>query len=239
VVDAHFGGPAEIDVPAWVTEVSVPGASDNDARITELEGSKTLIESEISALREQSSELSNYRQLLFGYGKTVLEPVVRKALRLVGFEAPEPEEFRGEWDVELREPTSGKTAIGEVEGSEGPIDVEKFRQLLNYFQSEVLEGRPPKAILIGNGYRTSEPNAAARRQQFTEHVLRGAKQFGFCLLPTPDLFNAVCAVLESPQDVALRLEIRNSILSGVGVWSFARTIATPSTSVTQREGEER
>jgi hypothetical protein len=236
VVDSHFGGPSEINAPPWVSEVVIPGASVNDERIAELERSRTLVENEISALREQRSELTNYRHLLFGYGKTVLEPVVRRALRLIGFEAPEPAEFRGEWDVELSDPAAGKTAIGEVEGSEGPIDVNKFRQLLNYFQSEVLEDRIHKAILIGNGYRTTEPNAAERQRQFTEHVLRGARQFGFCLLPTSDLFKAVCAVLESPQDAALKVDIRHSILSAIGVWNFAREVVTPSAPVTESAG---
>jgi len=228
IVDSHFGGPAEIDAPAWAAEIVVPGASTNDVRISELEESRARIDREITVLGDQRSELTNYRQLLFGYGKPILEPAVRKALRLIGFEVPEPEEFNGEWDVELRDPTSGKTGIGEIEGSEGPIDVDKFRQLLNYFQSEVLEGRTPKAILIGNGYRTTEPNAAERQQQFTEHVLRGATQFGFCLLPTAALFRALCAVLEAPQDTALKIEIRDSILSTVGVWSFAREVTTES-----------
>src|SRR5579864_378956 len=37
VVETHFGGPAEIDVPAWATDVSVPGADANDVRLAELE----------------------------------------------------------------------------------------------------------------------------------------------------------------------------------------------------------
>ncbi len=221
IVDAHFGGPAEIEIPAWAIDVTVPGAGANDGRIAELEKKMEEIKAEVSTLEEQRADLTNYRRLLYGYGKTVLEPVVRQALRLLGFEVPEPEQYTGEWDVELKDPIN-KTAIGEVEGSDGPIDVEKFRQLLNYFQSEVLEGRIHKAILIGNGHRSKELEAAERRTQFTEHVLRGAKQFGFCLLPTADLFKAVCSVLESSQDEALKAEIRKSILSTDGVWAFAR-----------------
>jgi len=42
----------------------------------------------------------------------------------------------GDWDFELREPAAGSTAIGEVEGADGPVDVDKYRQLLDYFQAE-------------------------------------------------------------------------------------------------------
>jgi hypothetical protein len=231
IVDTHFGGPTEIDIPAWASEVIVPGATASDNRIGELEEKKNEVDAEISALKDKRSELTNYRRLLFGYGKTLLEPVVRQAFRLLGFEVPEPEQYAGEWDVELKEPASGKTAIGEVEGSEGAIDVDKYRQLLDYFQAEVLEGRIHKGILIGNGWKSKELDAPERRTQFTEHALRGARQNAFCMLPTSELFKVVCAVLESPSDEALRIEIRDSILSTIGIWTFARDVVTPSRAV--------
>jgi hypothetical protein len=148
----------------------------------------------------------------------------------LGFVVPEPEEYEGEWDVDLADPGTGRTAIGEIEGSEGVINVDKFRQLLDYFQIEVLEGRVRKGILTGNGHRLKELGDPERQNQFTEKVLRGARQNGFCLLPTTELFKALCAVLESPLDEALKIEIRNSLLSTVGVWTFARGIAAAAAS---------
>jgi len=221
VVEAHFGGPGEIELPAWAKDISVPGADSNDGRIAELEKRREDLEAEISRLREKRSELLDYRRLLFGYGKTVLEPAVRTALRELGFNVSEPQEYAGEWDVELKDPMSGDSAIGEMEGSEGPIDVDKYRQLLGYVNEEVLQGRKHKGILIGNGYRSKELNAPERLSQFTEHALRGGTYNGFCLLPTTELFKAVCAVLESPGDEPLKVDIRRSILSAVGVWTFA------------------
>jgi hypothetical protein len=225
VVEAHFGGPGEIEVPPWANEIEVPGADENDGRIAELGQTKSTIEIEISELTRKRSELLNFRQLLFGYGRTVLEPVVRDAFRRFGFTVLGPDEYEGEWDVDISEPVSGRTAIGEVEGSEGVINVDKYRQLLDYFQAEVLEGRVRKGILIGNGYRLKELSEPDRQNQFTEQALRGGRQNGFCLLPTTELFKAVCAVLESPQDEALKFEIRNSLLLTVGIWTFARTSA--------------
>jgi len=114
------------------------------------------------------------------------------------------------------------TAIGEVEGSEGPIDVDKSRQLLDYIEAEAIEGRHHKGILIGNGSRLTPPEAPERVQQFSDHARRAAARFQFCLLPTTELFKAVSAVLESPQDEVLRAQIRRSLLNTVGTWSFAR-----------------
>jgi hypothetical protein len=231
IVEAHFGGPTEIEVPAWANVVAVPGADANDNLIAELGIKRSGIEAQISKLEAERSDLLSYRSLLFGYGKTVLEPVVRKAFSQLGFDVPE--EWRGEWDFELTEPGSGRTAIGEIEGSDGPVDVDKYRQLLDYFQTEVLEGRVHKGILAGNGYRTKDLDAQERENQFTQHALRGAIQNGFCLLPTTELFKAICAVLrvvDKDKD-NVKAKVRESILSTVGVWRFAPEFAVPLVAI--------
>jgi hypothetical protein len=47
--------------------------------------------------------------------------------------------------------------------------------------------------------------------------MKRASGFEYCLLPTSELFKALCAVLRSPGDEALKRSIRASILSTVGV----------------------
>jgi hypothetical protein len=231
VVEAHFGGPSEIESPAWSAEVVVPGATAHDSKIGELGSRKKQIEAEMDELVHKRTALLNYRALLYGYGKSILEPVVRSAFRLVGFDVPEPDKYSGEWDVELHEPKSLATAIGEVEGSEGAVDVDKYRQLLDYIQAEALEDRDHKGILVGNGFRLTEPGAPERQNQFTEHALRGARKNSFCLLPTSELFKAVCAVLEAANGDGLKIKIRDSILATVGVWTFAREPVVPTDSI--------
>jgi hypothetical protein len=90
--------------------------------------------------------------------------------------------------------------------------------------------RDHKGILVGNGYRLTAPDAAERQKQFSEHAIRGAMKNDFCLVPTTELFKAVCAALESPEDEGLKIEIRESILSAVGIWTFAREITTSAES---------
>src|SRR5437867_11519786 len=81
-------------------------------------------------------------------------------------------------------------------------------------------------MLIGNGFRLLAPKVPERRIQFSEHAQRGAARNQFCLVPTMELFKAVCAVLESPEDQALKATIRESLLATTGPWSFAREQAT-------------
>ena len=99
--------------------------------------------------------------------------------------------------------------------------------MLDYINSEALEGRDHKGILIGNGYRLTAPGAQERRNQFSNHAQNGAKRNGFCLLPASELFKAVCAVLETPDDEGLKIQIRGSILATIGVWVFAREEGEP------------
>jgi hypothetical protein len=228
VVEAHFGGPTQIEAPPWAIDVVVPGANAHDASIATLEERKAQIETEIQQLTQKRADLLNYRVLLYGYGRSVLEPVVRSAFRLLGFGVPEPEKYSGECDLELNS-DAALPAIGEIEGSEGLINVDKYRQLLDYIQAEALEDRDHKGILIGNGWRLAAPESTERQNQFSDHALRGARKNGFCLMPTAELFKAVCSVLENPQDEGLKIKIRGSILSTVGVWTFARdTAAQPA-----------
>jgi hypothetical protein len=222
VITAHFSRTTQIDSPVWVDGIVVPGANIHDAEIADLTKRTEELAAQIDTLKEDRKSLWNHLRLLFGYGKSVLEPAVRSALRLFGFAVPEPEGYVGEWDVEMREEHSDRTALGEVEGSEGFIDVDKYRQLLDYIEAEALEGRDHKGILIGNGFRLLAPNAPERQTQFSEHAQRGAARNHFCLLPTTELFKAVCAVLESPEDQALKASIRDSLLTTTGPWAFVR-----------------
>jgi hypothetical protein len=222
IVETHFGGLSDVEAPAWAVDVMIPGSNAHDGRIAQLERERAQIETEIAALKEKRDDLNNFRVLLYGYGKSLLEPVVRSAFRVLGFLVPEPEEYAGEWDVELRQGQSPVTAIAEIEGSVGVIDVDKYRQLLDYVEQEALDGREHKGILVGNGFRLTAPEELQRQSQFSDHALRGAKRNGFGLLATSELFKAVCAVLEAADNEALKIRVRESILSAVGVWTFAR-----------------
>ena len=183
MIKAHFDKTTEVEAPDWTSRVTVPQANVHDHQVTELTKQKEKLEAQIDALKSESEELLKYVWLLFGYGKAALEPIVRSAFRLIGFIVPEPEEYEGEWDVELRETESTRTALGEVEGSEGVIDVDKYRQLLDYIEAEALEGRDHKGILIGNGFRLLALEAPERQNQFSDHAQRGAARNDFCLVP--------------------------------------------------------
>ena len=130
---------------------------------------------------------------------------------------PEPEEYDEEYDVILR--SEEGQAICEVEGVDnGAVDVDKYRQLLDYVEDAASRGQEYRGILVGNAYRLSPPET--RPSQFTDHAREGCNRQGYCMLPTTELYKVVCAVLEDPDDEVLRQRARCSILAKVGKYEF-------------------
>lgn len=203
-------------VPEWVKDYRVPGAEQFDSEIASMNASRAELDTKINELENKRNELLQYRELLFSTGKHVLEPAVRRAFALLGFQVANPDDYDGEWDLEMRD-DEGMLFIGEIEGPEGAVDVDKFRQLHNYSTDQVLEGKENKAILVGNAFRQSEPNR--RGEAFTDHAKTAASKFGTALVSTVPLFRAITSVLENPSD-DLKSRVRKSIANCSGVWEW-------------------
>ncbi|MHC4278189.1 MAG: hypothetical protein ACYSTI_12850 [Planctomycetota bacterium] len=204
--------------PEWISEYQVYGLGAFKGKIEELDTRVRGLEKEKSELEAKEMGLRDFQNLLYGQGKYVLEPAVREAFRVLGFDVPNPEDYEEPHDLRLA--SSEGTAIGEVEGVDtGPVDVVKYRQLLDYVDEELTKsGIEYKGILLGNGYRLTNPKD--RPDQFTESARRGCVGRGFCMIATTDLFQAVNAVLKNPNDESLKERIRRDILGSVGDWKF-------------------
>ena len=200
--------------PEWLEHCEMPGLSELDNAVAAIKKGIQQSELELAAAEEARNKVAHYKKLLWTTGKFQLEPVVRETLSLLGFDVAE----EGDRDAVLFHAGS-KTAIVEIEGSVGAVDVGKYRQLLDYVQDEFLEsGDTLKGILIGNGFRLQEPNR--RDVQFTERCLVGAEQQQYCLLDTTQLFEIAKAILtDGSEDMKTR--IRNDILSTSGIYTFS------------------
>lgn len=219
---------ASIDVdtsesePKWVKKYQMPGlAALNDAVAT-IEQQIQESELALAKAEEARDEVAHYKKLLWTTGTHQLEPVVREALSLFGFNVVK----EGDRDAVLF--FDGiKLAIAEVEGPTGAVDVDKYRQLLGYVQDEFVEtGVLLKGILIGNGFRLLEPGT--RKVQFTEKCIEGAEQQKYCLLDTNQLFEATKAILSDPSE-ELKSHIRHDILNTSGIYTFSCPASDPKT----------
>lgn len=183
--------PPDEDLPEWVADVELPKLADLEKDIRSEEEKLGQARLRVDEARATAEEVARFKALLWSTGKFQLEPIVRQAFRALGFRVEE-----GDRDVVLFE-GDVKLAIAEVEGTLGQVDVDKFRQLLDYVQDELQESsQQVKGILVGNGHRLDAPDL--RGDQFTDHCRRGAETQGYCLLPTTELLKAVCAVLADP-----------------------------------------
>lgn len=205
--------------PEWVEEATLPGLEELDAVVLEIKEEIRLVELKLAQADEKRSGITLFRNLLWGTGKYQLEPVVRDAFSLLGFEAAD----EGNNHVVLFD-GGVKVAIVEIYGSNGQIIVNQYRQLLDYVEDELQESDITlKGILVGNGYRFEAPDD--RADQFTEACRRGANRQEFCLLSTIGLFAAVKAVLEDPSD-ELKTQIRKDILTTTG--DYKTPVVDPS-----------
>jgi hypothetical protein len=223
-VRRYYGGTLDVEVPGWAAAISVPNAQQFDVTIDCHKQQLKAMQGSIDELEEKRDALNAYKRLLYGTGTAVLETIVRQAFRLLGFSVPDPDEYEEEWDAVLRE--DDRYAIVEIEGPEGAIDLAKYRQLRDYVDDEITTGKTPKGILVGNGYRLLPIDSNERTEQFTEAAVRGGTKQEFALVPTTELFKAVCAVLRN-DDLALKAAIRQSLFETIGVWKFIEAAVEP------------
>ena len=212
---AFLSGGAPIEEPPWADDFDVPGLDkseeDVDAAHIEVKNAEAaLAESVVTR-----DELKRLRSMLWTQGKYLLEPTVRRAFVLLGFDQAEP---KGDVDAVLTEAME-VVALAEIEGTKGLVGVRKYRQLRQYVDDDFIEsGTRKKGILVGNARIDLHPGE--RGEQFSEEVRRGADGQKFCLLPTTELFRLVQLVLAEGAD--RRLDLRKSLLQHVGVFTAPR-----------------
>jgi hypothetical protein len=213
-ISATMGTIEETTPPSWVSDYKafLPNLFDLEGEIEKLHKKISELQERLSTVEQQKTEQQKYLKLLYEQGKFQLEPVIRDAFSLFGFTVKEAEPSDG-----LLESDEG-TALLEVEGKDNTqISRDKYRQLLDHVDDDERQtGQPKKGILVGNGFRLTDPKE--RDKQFTKDAIAAASGSHFCLIPTDTLFNLVCKVLTNPDNDGLKEGIRKQILSTDGLF---------------------
>jgi hypothetical protein len=148
-IEGVFEHGIETPPPHWIKKYSLPNENKNVAKLEQLNKKISGFQKEKQKLEEEQINIEKFKRLLYEKGKRTLEPLVREAFKLIGFNVLNPDKYEEEYDLYIKE--KGLTIIGEVEGTDNsPIDIDKYRQLLDYIESEQDKGAKCKGILIGN-----------------------------------------------------------------------------------------
>jgi len=199
-----FESGLEHPAPSWVRTVLTPKEGEILAAINTLRGKMSALQKESENNSAELHRETKIKKLLYEKGEPLAE-VVKEGFQELGFTLTK----RGDMDWVASSDTG--EAILEVTGSDGSIDIDKLRQLLDYVIIEYEKTRTEKkAILVGNHFANDSPEN--RGEPFTKKVLDEAEVHSMCLLPTVELFRAICLFREGKtNDNVLRKRIFDTI----------------------------
>ncbi|MCK4645574.1 MAG: hypothetical protein KAU46_04920 [Candidatus Aminicenantes bacterium] len=206
-IEGVFEHGIEIPPPHWIKKYSLPNENKNVAKVEQLNKRISVLQKEKQNLEEEQVNIAKFKGLLYGKGKRNLEPLVREAFKLMGFNVIDPEQYEEEYDLYIKE--KDLMIIGEIEGTDSSlIDIDKYRQLLDYVDSEIDKGVKCEGILIGNAYKDINPTE--RQEQFSQHAIKRCENQGFCRITTYQLFEIVKKIfsgIDGPKLEKLRKDI--------------------------------
>jgi hypothetical protein len=199
--------------PDWVADYDVPGVTQRDAQLADLEKAIQNLVSEKARQTATRDNLADFRVLLYEQGHLLQDKVV-EALQLMGFDAKTVIVKNTDYDV-VFQANEGR-AIAEVEGRDSEaIHKSKVDQLLSAINQDATQtGGFAKGVLIGNPYRKSKPED--RPEPFTATAIDLARQYRFAMVLTSDLYRVVLHVLREPQDDAYKQACRQALFNAEG-----------------------
>lgn len=205
-----LGTVAEGREPYWLASHEIPGLGE---RAQATATARAAADAATSALRDAEAHeqvLAKYRALLWQEGVAGLEPVVRDALRLIGFHVYD----QNTDEVELRASTSGRgdgaSIMLEIDASDAAAGMAAHYRLRQRIEAAIQKrGAAPRGLIIVNGYRLKPP--AERPLQASDPLRLAAETMRYCIAPATALFDAVVAQLGGEADA---------------IAAFHRTLAT-------------
>jgi hypothetical protein len=193
--------------PAWAGRYALPGLAERETGRQEAERDLAAAEARLAEAGAQAETLERYRRLLWQEGKHGLEPLVRDALRLLGFKVTD------DLDRPAEAVSGEETLLVEVEGSSEAVDMAPHYRLRRRLE-EALEkaARRQRGLIVVNGYRLRPPDE--RPAQYTDALCAAAESMRYGLVTGVQLFRALEKALE--KDEAAVAAFRDSVLRAEG-----------------------
>lgn len=200
--------------PTWAERLSPGPASENKARIAELEARKAEIQGEIDGLARRNDRVLAYRRLLYSDGPD-LEDAVVEAFRALGFNDIERMGKADEEDATFgMDGTRYSRSVVEVKWTYWGIQVLHILQCHGWAARQAAaDGRPSKGILVPNQHRLRPyPESSKIRMKIESNQAKQAEVNNVCIIHSCELFKAVSRALggEEPDRARIARKIADS-----------------------------
>ncbi len=191
-VEALTERPAFTALPDWLPSYPLPGEDALNDELVRLEERHAALTDKIAELRSNRDEVTRAKRMLFAKGRHAFLPAVADGFRALGFDVEVDD------DVLSLQSEEGDAVVVAAATDEAKVQLPAYRQLLRAVDQAVTDGDGRrKGILVVNGSRQLDPKR--RGTQFSDGVLRGCNDQGYCLLTTAHLFKLVREALATKE----------------------------------------
>ena len=184
VVDRMIDRPAFTAAPDWLPGYPLPGEDELRDELTRLDERQTAITEKLAELRANWEEKTRHKRMLYTNGRFSFLPAVADGFRELGFDVAVED---GMITLQSQE---GDALVVAAAADGAKVKLPAYRQLLTSIDQAVTDGDGRlKGILVVSGSRELDPKR--RATQFSEGVLRGCTDQGYCILSSYHLFKLV------------------------------------------------
>ena len=184
VVDRMIDRPAFTAAPDWLPGYPLPGEDELRDELTRLDERQTAITEKLAELRANWEEKTRHKRMLYTNGRFSFLPAVADGFRELGFDVAVED---GMLTLQSQE---GDALVVAAAADGAKVELPAYRQLLTSIDQAVTDGDGRmKGILVVSGSRELDPKR--RTTQFSEGVLRGCTDQGYCILSSYHLFKLV------------------------------------------------
>jgi uncharacterized protein YeaC (DUF1315 family) len=206
-VDRLIDRPAFAAAPDWLPSYPLPGEDALRDELARLEERHASLTEKISELRGRWEETTKHKRMLYTKGRFAFLPSVADGFRALGFDVQTDD------GLLILHSEEGDALVVAAAADGAKVQLPAYRRLLDAVDQAVTDGDGRrKGIVVVNGSRELDPRR--RATQFSEGVLRGCTDQGYCLLSSYHLFKLVQETLASKS--ADRAPVRRRLIECEG-----------------------